>query len=608
MSFWGELKRRNVFKIGVAYVIVAWLIIQAVATIFPVLQLPEWAVTLVTSLLIIGFPIALLLAWAYEVTPEGIKRTKEVPLSKSIRHLTGQKLMYVVVALLVIAVAFLIIDNYILEREIIEPESVTTEPEQMPVVSDVEEAPKTIAVIPFVNLSPDPNQEYFVDGLSEELLNCLSKIAGLSVTSRTSSFLYKDSDKSIQEIAGVLGVDHILEGSVRKAGNALRITAQLIRAKDDFHLWSETYDRELKDIFEVQEDIATAVADELKETLQIGSLKQLGGTDNTAAYELYLVARGQLIDFEMDRALGSIDAALLLDPEFALAYALKSYIHNGLAYAGSDSRIAAELDAGLQAAQKAIELEPNLAEAHLALGIVRTSEAKWIEAETAYQKALELTTDPSSRHELELAAQYISVGYFEKAKGILEARIRTESNRLWYSQYIELLFAFFGDRQKAEEENKIAKELFGDEWRDDIIMFSLRLGSGDIVPRDEWPKEVSVEFDALGIDLESPEQSLAVYRQIYVNMGDKVPIASLMGISMLAAYFDDPDFAMELIEKVGIQRVDAISNLWYPVMKEVRQLPRFKEFVKEIGLVDYWNEFGWPDLCRPVGDDDFKCD
>jgi len=508
---------------------------------------------------------------------------------------------------IIVIIGALAIWNFYLRGPSIEPASI--EPEQVNVVSDVEEAPKTIAVIPFVNLSPDPNQEYFVDGLSEELLNCLSKIAGLRVTSRTSSFLYKDSDKSSQEIAGVLGVDHILEGSVRKAGNALRITAQLIRAKDDFHLWSETYDRELKDIFEVQEDIATAVADELKETLQIGSLKQLGGTDNTAAYELYLVARGQLIDFEMDRALGSIDAALLLDPEFALAYALKSYIHNGLAYAGSDSRIAAELDVGLQAAQKAIELEPNLAEAHLALGIVRTSEAKWIEAETAYQKALELTTDPSSRHELELAAQYISVGYFEKAKGILEAQIRNDPlNRLWHSQYIEVLFAFFGDRQKAEEENKIAKELFGDEWRDDLIMFSLRLGSGDIGPRDELPKEVLAEFNALGIDLESPEKSLAVYRKIYTDMGDKLPIASLMGISMLAAYFGDPEFAMELIEKVGIQRVDTISNLWYPVMKEVRQLPRFKEFLREIGLVDYWNQFGWPDICRPLDNGDFECD
>jgi len=223
MSFWAELKRRNVFKVGVAYAIGAWLVVQIVSTFFPTLQLPERTVTFVTALVIIGFPFALLLAWAYEVTPNGIKRTKDVPLSESIRHLTGQKLIYAVVALLVVAVTFLAYEVYLGDRRAIEPDSVTTEPEQAPIVTDVKEAPKTIAVLPFDDLSPEKDQEYFVFGLSEEILNSLAQIPNLTVIARTSSFSFKGINKKIHEIANKLGVNHILEGSVRKAGNALRI-------------------------------------------------------------------------------------------------------------------------------------------------------------------------------------------------------------------------------------------------------------------------------------------------------------------------------------------------------------------------------------------------
>jgi len=502
-----------------------------------------------------------------------------------------------------------VFDNYYLDRRIIKKEQET-------VVDVVEEAPKTIAVLPFLNLSSDPEQEYFADGLSEELLNSLAHIPGLNVTGRTSSFSFKGSNKTVQEIADVLGVENILEGSVRKAGRALRITAQLLRAADGFHLWSETYDRELKDIFDVQEDIAQAVADELKATLGIGSLKQLGGTDNAAAYELYLVARGQVNNLEFSRALGSIEAALLLDPEFALAYALKAQIHNSFISQGPANRIAAEQDAALQAAQKAIELAPNLAEAHYVLGMTKTLKGNWIEAELSYQKAIELTTDPSSLYKVEFGVQYECLGDFEKAKENIEAYLQNDPLNQIYILHYDKVLTFLGDVQGFKEGNELFYKFFKELLKDysgfavDSRMFDFRLQSGDIVPKDEIPKEMSASLDAIGIDLESPEKSLAAIRQLYAIIGEDLPIALLTEFSIYAAYFGDPELVMDIIEKAGIQYkyAEAISNLWFPVMKEVRQTPRFKKYVREAGLVDYWNEFGWPDICRPLDSGDFECD
>jgi len=312
MSFWKELSRRNVVKVGIAYAVAAWLIIHPVDIIFPTLHLPEWTTTFVTALFIIAFPFVLLFSWIYEITPKGLKKTKDVPISKSITHITGKRLNYIIVGLLVVAVAFLLFDKYFIGRD-------TVETKQIPALSETVKAKNTIAVLPFVNMSSDPDQEYFADGLSEELLNTLAQIPDLTVIARTSSFTYKDSDKKIQEIANELGVDNVLEGSVRKAGNTLRITAQLVKAVDGSHLWSKTYDKELKEIFAIQEDIATAVANELKVTLGIDqSLKQLGGTDNVEAYDLFLLSGEQALDGESSLALKNIDAAIALDPEFAL--------------------------------------------------------------------------------------------------------------------------------------------------------------------------------------------------------------------------------------------------------------------------------------------------
>lgn len=610
MSFWGELKRRNVYKVGVAYAIVAWLLIQFSAIAFPHLGFPSWAVPFVIIIFIIGFPLALLLAWAYEVTPEGIKRTKEVPLSESITHLTGKKLNYILAGLLVLAVTYILFNKYYLEPRMIETKQVAVSS------NIVKEAKKTIAVLPFVNLSSDPEQEYFVDGLSEEILNCLAQIPDLTVIARTSSFSFKGNNKPVQEIASVLGVENLLEGSVRKAGNALRITAQLVKAVDGSHLWSETYDRELKDIFAVQQDIATAVASELKAKLGVGRApKQSGGTDNVEAYECYLIAQGlwnrtmggDNLYTMVQRALRSIDSAIEIDPEFALAWARKATIHQYLTIFAPANGAAAERDAGLNAALRAIELDPNLASGYFSLGFIKTNRGDWIDAESAYRIALELKTENLSGAEIAIVAYHETLGYIKKAQEFLDEMIQNDPLNLEVRGHYLNNFGILGDMLRAEKEYDRGKMLFGDQWLwGDVSITFLRLATSDIGNSNDVLYSDQF-FDMAKEYLNSPQIGVEELRRLYAS-NSNLSTFNLMEISWWAAHFGDPEFALDLIEKV--LNVDHSSGfiMWWPVMKEVRQLPRFKKFVKEIGLVDYWNKFGWPDICHELDNGDFECD
>ncbi len=250
MSLIAELKRRNVFRVGVAYAIVGWLLLEVASVVLPALHLPDWALTLLVVFVVAGFPLALILAWAFEMTPEGIRRETDVDPAESVRHSTGRKLDFAIIGLLAIAVAYFAFRGG-------DPISPTGSTGQV----------KTIAVLPFADMSGDPEQEFFSDGISEELLNVLAKVKGLQVTSRTSAFAFKGTNTSIPEIAEKLGVEHVLEGSVRMAGDRVRITTQLIEVSTDSHLWSESYDRNLSDIFAVQDEIAAKVGEALKVAL-----------------------------------------------------------------------------------------------------------------------------------------------------------------------------------------------------------------------------------------------------------------------------------------------------------------------------------------------------
>ena len=248
-AFFAELKRRNVYKIAVAYAVVSWLLIQIGTQVFPFFDIPNWAVRVVVLLLVLGFPVALVLAWAFEITPEGIKRESEIAPHESIAHHTGRKLIGITIAVAVAA-------GGMLAFQLLRPRLMTERiPAASPAAPDAVISEQSIAVLPFADKSEAKDQGYFSDGISEELLNLLGKIPQLNVPSRTSSFFFKGKQVEIPEIARLLHVANVLEGSVSKSGDLLRITVQLIRAADGYHLWSETYDRKMDDIFKIQDEI-----------------------------------------------------------------------------------------------------------------------------------------------------------------------------------------------------------------------------------------------------------------------------------------------------------------------------------------------------------------
>ncbi|MFQ6006153.1 MAG: winged helix-turn-helix domain-containing protein, partial [Woeseia sp.] len=318
-TLFSELKRRNVVRVAIAYGIVAWLLIEVTATTFPVLTLPDWTATLVTVLLLVGFPVALLFAWAFELTPEGLKKEKDVDRSESITHVTGRKLDFIIITVLVLALGYFAYDKFLLQP--------ASDSQQM--------VEKSIAVLPFVNISSDKEQEYFSDGITEEILNSLASVKGLKVTGRTSSFAFKEQNQDLRRIGGILGVEHILEGSVRRSGTTVRIAAQLVQVEDGFHLWSETFDRELDDIFTIQDEIAAAVVEQLKITL-LSEAPTSRQTDQEV-YELVLQAR-----FFANRrrqgddaiALDYYERAIAIDPGYAPAWAGASGLYPRLALDG----------------------------------------------------------------------------------------------------------------------------------------------------------------------------------------------------------------------------------------------------------------------------------
>jgi len=296
MEFIGELKRRNVIRVAIAYLVFAWLVMQVLDVVGPVFELPRGGVRMVLVLLALGLVGVVGFSWAYELTPEGLKRESEVDRTQSVTHVTAKKLDIAVIVLLVLAFGLFVFDRLSPEvatqRPSVADQSVA--PGAVPVATpEATTAQKSIAVLPFVNMSSDAEQVYFSDGLSEELLNGLVKVPGLKVSGRTSSFAFRDKQDDLRAIGKALGVGHILEGSVRKQGMRVRITAQLIKADDGFHLWSETYDRDVGDIFALQDEITTAIIDVLKVKLGTAETPSTPVAD-LDAYNLYLQARQKL--------------------------------------------------------------------------------------------------------------------------------------------------------------------------------------------------------------------------------------------------------------------------------------------------------------------------
>jgi len=396
MSFFAELKRRNVFKVGVVYAIVAWLLVQVIVAIETPLHLPGWFDTAIIVLLLIGFPVTLLFAWAFETTPQGIKRT-------------GQ-------------------------TESGEDDTAET------IVSDTEfEAPeKSVAVLPFVNMSSDPEQEYFSDGISEELLNLLTRVPTLKVIARTSSFSYKGKDVPITQIASDLNVAHILEGSVRKSGDRVRITAQLIRASDSSHLWSETYDRTFEDIFAIQDQVAAAVVKELKIRL-LGEIPTANPV-NPEAYNLFL--QGRIVDRQLNleslqRAASLFQQALEIEPDYAPAWSALGYVHVQLWFM---FHLEDHAEPARQAARRALALDPDNAAAYATLGGIARNQGNLVDAARYFEQALAL--DPKDSAILgSTAAMLFALDRSDVAIALLEFSVTIDPTNPHLYMYLALFYS-----------------------------------------------------------------------------------------------------------------------------------------------------------------------
>ncbi len=429
MSLFTELKRRNVIRVAIAYIAGAWLLTEVSGTLFPVFGIPDWGVRFVVIVLALGFLPALIISWAYELTPEGLKREKDVVRDASITHVTAKRLDGITIGLIVVALAFILADRLWLSPRFAEQSAVPIE-----IVTDHEQTseseltkpqypPNSIAVLSFVNMSSDPDQEYFSDGISEELLNLLSKIPELRVISRSSAFSFKGRNIDIPTIAAQLNVAHILEGSVRKAGSQVRITAQLIEARSDTHLWSETYDRSLDNVFAIQDEIAAAVVAQLKVTL-LGEVPQSNPVD-TEAYAFYLQARQlmrniPLLELErLEQAIDYLKLAVEIDANFSDAYVgladayfklSSSYL---LSYMPSDAEKTGKM--AKAAVTTALELAPQSSEAMRALGMIAKDP---LEKEEAFRQVIDANPSNVDAY-LQLAILLLDQGLLEEGSEMM---------------------------------------------------------------------------------------------------------------------------------------------------------------------------------------------
>ena len=452
MRLVSELKRRNVLRVGAAYIVAAWLVIQVAETIFPLFGYGDTPTRLVVIVLSIGFIPSLVFSWVFEITPEGLKRDADVDRDHSITQVTGKKLDRIILVVLALALAYFAFDKFVLEPTRV-AEIVAETAQQARSDALVESyGEKSIAVLPFVNMSADPEQEYFSDGISEELLNLLAQIPELRVISRSSAFSFKNKDIAIPEVAKQLNVAHVLEGSVRKAGNRIRITAQLIEARSDTHLWSQVYDRELDDIFAIQDEVATAISQALK--LELAFVEEpavRSGVIETAAYDAYLqgrfLAQGSTAD-EIDVGLTHLREATRLAPSFALAYAgiADAMIVKAFFSTSPSAEIVGE---ARTAAQSAIALNPNLAEAYAALASIRMFfDFDWSGSEDAFIKATSLGPTSSTAY-YRYANLLTGLARFDEAVRMAERAVEIDPIGIGALHALGLAKLFGGDFEGA---------------------------------------------------------------------------------------------------------------------------------------------------------------
>ena len=625
MSFFDELKRRNVIRVGIAYAVIAWLIMQFSDVVLNNIEAPVWVFKVIMLILAIGFPIALIFAWAFELTPDGIKKEKDVDRSQSIRSHTGKKLNTAIIGLLaLVAVYFFWESRFADDGETAPPEAAQSVSATLPVetAETIEQAntKKSVAVLPFVNMSSDPEQEYFSDGITEEIINALVKIPGLSVPARTSVFGFKGHQGDVRQIGEQLNVAYILEGSIRSQSNQVRITAQLIKVDDGFHLWSETYDRQLDNIFVVQEEIAASISKVLVGALDVGVATVPNKTVNMEAYDTYLHGRALLRERDL-KAMEVLERATQLDPSFApawaalaLAYQVRGYyVLSGVEYQ----------EKAKQTARHALTLDPYNVDALDALASALRDTWHWAEAEKIFDQALAI--DPQSSELLEDVSEFhCAVGRSEACTEVARRGHELDPNFFPLGRnYIEGLIM---SGRHDEVINTFQEVLSGGYYKDpgevgpassmgdDFIMAVLAndLQTAVSSMNAYQPSETYQPVKAAALNVlagtansEDLEALKSPDHMIYTNIGGYT--FSIEGYMLAMA--GESDFVIS--NSLDLVRRDQWGHpfsVWHPVWKTVRSNPRFQDILELYKLPEYWDETGWPDFCQRADAERITCE
>ena len=602
MSFVAELTRRKVFKVGAAYLVVAWLTVQAASIGFPAFDAPPWALRVFILIALLGFPITLVMAWVLDATPEGIRLAP---------NLSGNTRVFAAAALLIcLALGWYFYGQPSFRKG--DPATPTVYP-----VATVAAPKNSIAVMAFDDLSPAHDQEYFSDGMSEEILNALARVKGLKVIGRSSSFEYKGKNVGARQVGRALGVAHLLQGSVRRQGDRLRITAALVQTADGEQEWSQTYDGKLADVFDLQESCARDIAAQLKVALATNGGDRLvaRASDSPQAYALFLEAQtlvNRRFGDSLPRAIALLQQATALDPNFARAWSKQAIAYAVLTqYIGGDWTTNWKLSDA--AARRALALDPNDPEAYTALSYNSFSQRRYVDMVEPMRRALEIDPDNAAANYW-AANETSALGRTAVTESRLDAVLRHDpANAL-------VLFYKGAMRWRAADAagTRDAVRRMGNDqspWSQFLLSW-LSAGAGDI---EGGAKQHAYADKGFGTTF-SIDELEAIYRGTFQGEAQRQA-----GLRIVASRPDDdwvPTLLLQLGEparsfaafehgKSGLS--DAYLNwLWQTESwsRKARQDASFQGFAKRIGMVDYWKQFGWPDLCKPTpakGPDAFAC-
>jgi TolB-like protein len=615
LSFWGRVHEHKVLQWGLAYLGAALAIAHGTELLGHTFHWPELTNRIVMGTLVVGLPIALALAWYHG--------------HRSLRNI-GAGEATIISLLVVIGAGLLVVFALAPAEESAEGERAAahsaapaygTESTQPANVAAAEKSAipqgPSIAVLPFVNMSSDPEQEYFSDGLAEELLNQLAHLPNLRVIGRTSSFAFKGKNEDLRVIGATLGVNHILEGSVRKAGNHVRITAQLIDPSNGSHLWSDVYDKELVDIFKLQEEIARKVAANLRITID-GALTG-AKTESLEAYDEFLRARREGIGpgTNVVATIGHLERAVELDPQFTAAWAALVSAYSG-ALVNLPQRSAEWLPKQERALSRAVALDPDSPAVKLALAGRESALGHFAKAEALLTSVKDLPPGLEVDGALPYALFTMGVGRPREAIRVLE-RVRDSDPLVSFpSLLLQISYEMAGDYAAGDAEYQRATRVGIDVEvaRGTQVLLAMTRrdpeGLRKAIARTS-PTEMGGLNQAMVRQLDDPRAALAQLKQMFSDPNSRPETLRSSVIAEWAAYFGDPGLSLQALR--AMPRVGAggpaqgvLFTLWRPVLKDTRRLPGFKDFVRELGLVDYWRATGkWGDYCRPLGADDFQC-